>query len=264
MASAERGVGVAAGPLFPAGAAVGVFAAAVAAMLVVGGALATTGVPALAMVLTVQLGCIGAVPVLAGWRRFGPAWPAALGLRRARPRALVGAVAVGLGFWYVNLALSAPLSRWLGSDAELEHLAELVSAAPMWLMLLALAAAPAVCEELLVRGVLTRALAPALGRVGAILAGAALFSLLHFSIARLVPTVLFGVVLGYAVLVTGSAVPGIFMHALNNAVALLLATGRLPVLDEAMRAHPIAWLAGALTACALGIALLPTGDKKSQ
>lgn len=215
-------------------------------------------IPALGMagVLLAQVLALGGVPVIAARLRHGGAAAAALGLRRPRARALAGAAMIGLSFWYVNLQLSTLVSDKLGGDGGLSQIEALLSETPPWLVLVAMAAVPAVCEELLVRGVVTRSLAPSLGRAGAILASAGLFALLHASPARLVPMACFGALLGYTALATGSVVPGMVMHALNNAMALLLAMGTWPDLAAHLSAHPILFLAGAVAASVTGLALV--------
>jgi membrane protease YdiL (CAAX protease family) len=246
------------GPVFPVGEALGLFL--LAAVLLV---LASALTPALGVagILIAQLLAIGGVPAVAAWLRHGARAPAALGLRRPRPRALAGAAAVGLSFWYINLWLTVPLSENLGGEDDLARLEALVAGTPLWLVLLAMAVVPAICEELLVRGLVTRSLAPRLGRAWAIAASAALFALLHASPARLLPTACFGVLLAHATLATGSVVPAMVMHALNNAMALLLATDTWPGLAAGMAAHPVVFLIGALTICVIGMVLLHSAQR---
>jgi membrane protease YdiL (CAAX protease family) len=241
------------GPVFPAGEAMLLFLLAALALVLLSALVPVLGA---AGILIAQVLAIGGVPVVAAWLRYGAAAPAALGLRRPRPRALAGAAAVGLSFWYINLWLAVPLSEHLGGDGDLAPLEALVAETPLWLMLVAMAVTPGVCEELLVRGLVTRSLAPRLGRTLAILASAALFALLHASPARLVPTACFGVLLAHATLSTGSVIPSMVMHTLNNAMALLLAAHTWPGLATAMTAQPALFLAGALAMCALGLGLM--------
>ena len=250
--SSQPGHGAGAG--FPPGQAIGIFCTSIGVLLLTGGLFAPAGV---AGILLAQVVCFGSVPVVAAVMRHGAGAGAALGLRRPRARALAGAACVGASFWYINLWLTVPVAeRYLGGEEEIAHLETLVTAAPAWLVLLALVAAPAVCEELLVRGVVARSLRPAIGRAGAVLASAALFALLHFSVARLLPTALFGVVLAHAALASGSILPSMLIHALNNTIALALTWERLPALAAAIETHPDRLGAGALVICLAGLALL--------
>jgi sodium transport system permease protein len=241
------------GPAFPAGEAMLLFSLAAISLVFLSALIPALGV---AGILIAQVLAIGGVPVVAAWLRHGAAAPAALGLRRPRLRALAGAAAIGMSFWYVNLWLTVPLSEHLGGDGDLSQLEALVSETPLWLVLLAMAVIPAVCEELLVRGLVTRSLAPRLGRTLAILASAALFALLHASPTRLLPTACFGVLLAHATLATGSVLPSMLMHALNNTMALLLAADAWPGLTARMTAQPAVFLAGALAVSSAGLVLM--------
>ena len=180
----------------------------------------------------------------------------ALGLRRPSARAVAGGALIGAGFWCVNLWLVVP---FVDADSnELRALEELIfnNSLPLWLIVIMLAVVPAVCEEVFARGVIARSLRPRLGMAGAILASAALFGLMHMSVDRFLPTAAFGVVLAYAALASGSTVPAMVAHCINNAVALLLAGGQIPDLLSSVEAHPNRWGLGATGVCAIGGALL--------
>lgn len=89
------------------------------------------------------------------------------------------------------------------------------------LYLLLIAVLPGVCEEFLFRGTLM----PLLEKHGVLTAlffSSFLFGIFHLSAVRLPGTFILGFVIGLAVLKTGSLLAGMFMHALNNAVALTL------------------------------------------
>lgn len=130
----------------------------------------------------------------------------------------------------------------------LEGLEELVTAdSPgrlAWLLLL-LAVTPAVCEEIVFRGVLlggTRRLA--VWRV--VLLNGLVFGAFHLSFEtaiRFLPTAWLGIVITWAVLRTGSIWTGSLMHLLNNGIIVLLAS--VPVLREMFSdpdAPPPIWL----------------------
>jgi membrane protease YdiL (CAAX protease family) len=95
-----------------------------------------------------------------------------------------------------------------------------------------------------------------LGRIGAILASAALFALIHGSATRFLPMVCFGVILAHVTLATGSVVPSMVIHAINNVIALLLAAEAGSDLPAGMNVIPVVLLAGAALTCVVGLALL--------
>ena len=240
-------------PAFTAGQALGLFVFVVAALVVANQPLVRLG---LAGIVIAQVLAFGGIPALAAWVRFGAAAPAALGLHRPGLRALAGAACIGASFWYISLSLIVPLTDHLGGTEDLAHLETMVAETPLWLVLVGMAVLPAVCEELLMRGLVARSLSESLGRVGAILVSAGLFALIHGSPARFLPMLCFGVILAHAALTTGSVVPGMVIHAINNVVALLLTTERWPDLAARMEAHPVVFLAAAAVVCIAGVALL--------
>jgi membrane protease YdiL (CAAX protease family) len=83
---------------------------------------------------------------------------------------------------------------------------------------------PAVCEELFFRGYLMRAYGP-VGLRRAVVFNSLLFALLHGSLLRLPVTFTIGVVLSLLALKTGSLIPGMIVHFVNNAVAVALSSG---------------------------------------
>jgi sodium transport system permease protein len=239
--------------MFTAGQALGLFVFVVAALLIANQPLVQLG---LAGIVVAQVLAFGGIPALAAWVRFGAQAAAALGLHRPGRRALAGAACIGASFWYISLSLIVPLTEHLSGKEDLAHLETMVAETPLWLVLVGMAALPAICEELLMRGLVARALTENLGRTGAVLVSAGLFALLHASPARFLPMVCFGVILAHATLTTGSVVTSMVIHAINNVIALLLTAERWPNLTAAMEANWIVFLAGAVVTCIVGLVLL--------
>lgn len=191
-----------------------------------------------------------AAPAWLAARRAG-APGAVLGLVAPRARAVVGSVLVAISLWYVIAVVLVPWVEDLVTEGEAEELARHLSGAePLALKLVALALVPALCEELLFRGALARGLRAPLGLVGAALLSAALFALVHGSLARLPITFALGVVLGVTALRVGSIVPAMVIHAGNNAAAVLLswppAAAHAGFLDRTAVTLPAAILCSAL------------------
>lgn len=78
------------------------------------------------------------------------------------------------------------------------------------------------CEEIFFRGFALPVFARRYGLWGGILISAALFSAFHFSIGALVPIFIFGIVLAWLYVRTGSIYPSMVAHAVQNIVATLL------------------------------------------
>ncbi len=162
--------------------------------------------------------------------RLGPyRFRSALALRPVPPRALTAAVLIMAGGipiswllgWLQSLVLEIP-------EAYMQGFAELLSAdSPgrlVWLFLL-ISITPAVCEELVFRGILLQGLSREMRMARAVLGSAAIFGAFHLSfetVIRFLPTAWLGLLLGYVVWNTRSVFPGMLMHAVNNATILLL------------------------------------------
>ena len=175
---------------------------------------------------------------LAEWLALAILPLALLTLRRRRLREALGvgplpsgslpaALLLGLGalpmawfaFWIANVAapVDPEAARILGRELVARDGEQL-------LVLLALAAiTPAICEELLFRGVLLRTLLRRHSPALAIGASAATFALLHWTpggAARMAPTLILGLLLGWAVWRSGSLWMGMLVHGVYNATLL--------------------------------------------
>jgi sodium transport system permease protein len=193
-----------------------------------------------------------ALPVVVLVRR-GPLDPAtALGLRAPRPLALLGAALAGLSGWYlVGVLVEGLQQRVLPIPRELlEEMQRMLFSGGRSLAidLFALAISPAICEELLFRGVLLRASYPALRLPTAALLNGVLFGLFHLSVYRFLPTCLLGAAMTVIAVRSGSIWPGMLFHALNNSCAILV--GRYARQVERALSRGISPL---LAALALGI-----------
>ncbi len=200
----------------------GVYALAVAGMVLGGGWLADA--PAVVLTMAPLLLFVLLPAWLHSW--LG-AYPQAvvLGWRAPSGRDLLVAlallpVALGLSFglgtlqegWVDVGALQAagePVARLV---------AQLASAGGLPLQLLCLAVVPAICEETLCRGTLLSGLHKSLGPKWAIALSALLFALLHQSPLRLLPQAALGVLLGWLTLRSRSVWPAALVHAGHNAL----------------------------------------------
>jgi sodium transport system permease protein len=173
-----------------------------------------------AQLAATQLGLF-LLPALAVVLGFGFSPRATFALRAPSPRAALGALLVGLSGWIVAGGI---VTRLLPPPEEVsKELTRLVllDGRPLPLVLLLAAVLPAVCEELLFRGLLFSGLRR-LGPWPAIAASSLLFGLAHGSVYRLLPTAFLGVAMGYARYRTGSVASGMIIHVLNNGVAVVL------------------------------------------
>jgi membrane protease YdiL (CAAX protease family) len=139
-----------------------------------------------------------------------------LGVRRFRPSALKWmAAAVGA---YLLFAIVYAL---LIVQPHQEDIAEGFGTIPVQILLIVVAAP--VSEEVCFRGMLFGGLRQRLPRIGAALLAGLVFGGLHAltGVTAVPPLIVFGFLLSLLYEKTGSIVPGIILHMLNNSVALL-------------------------------------------
>ena len=85
--------------------------------------------------------------------------------------------------------------------------------------LISLAVIPAICEELIFRGILVNAL-KSKGEIFAIILSSVMFSIFHFSPAQLIYPICFGLILSIVYLRTKNILFPILLHFINNALSI--------------------------------------------
>ncbi len=176
----------------------------------------------------------------------------ALGLARARARHVLAALLIGASAWVLTSTLAGLIPHDPAERAALEALAQQPAAITIYL---AIGLLPALCEEVLFRGVLARGLATHLRPAIAIGVTAIAFAAYHLNVAQLVPAFCLGLALGILTLRANSAVPAMVAHALNNVMALLVARGDAALLVRVIERHPHLVLGIATVLTASGLAL---------
>lgn len=175
------------------------------------------------LLLTLQVGGF-LLPVLGLVGLFGFDWRRTLALRRPPVTAVLCALVLGTTAW---LFAGGVVARLLPPPESLTRAMERFiqlgdQPMPLWVVWLVIGVTPGICEELVFRGLIFSGLRR-LGPWPAVLLSALLFGLAHASIYRLLPTFVLGVLLGILRWRSGSILPGMVMHALNNALIGTLA-----------------------------------------
>jgi CAAX protease family protein len=139
-----------------------------------------------------------------------------LGVRGFRPGALKWMLAA-VGAYLVFAALYAGI---FGSPHQ-EDIAESFGALPVQILLIVIAAP--VSEEVCFRGMLFGGLRTRMPRLAAALLSGLIFGGLHAltGVTAVPPLIFFGFLLALLYEKTGSIVPGILLHMLNNSIALI-------------------------------------------
>jgi membrane protease YdiL (CAAX protease family) len=140
-----------------------------------------------------------------------------LGVRRVPVGTALKWMAASVGAYFLFAALYSTLI----TPPEQEDIADSFGPVPVQILLIVLGAS--IAEELLFRGFLFGGLREKLPRWVAALVAGVIFGALHAltGISAVPPLIAFGVILCLLYEKTGSIVPGIILHLLNNSVALL-------------------------------------------
>ena len=153
-------------------------------------------------------------------------------LRIAQPRSLQSRQlwAASLGLLELQYAVWSPPPGYLQEFQRLHDMLRPRGPADAALSVLAIAATPAVCEELLFRGLVLQSLRPLLRTAGAVAASAVMFGLIHLDFSgsgatlyRVPFAIVVGVGFAFLRLRTGSLIPPMVAHAVVNATTFAAA-----------------------------------------
>ena len=200
---------------------------------------------------------------------------ASLGLRAASPRTLLAAGCLGGALWVPLQAAMLQLQEWTASDVpdpmreQMEEMfAQLLGVdTPVWALLLVIAFSPAVCEEVVFRGVLLRSMVGKYKTSTIVLTTSILFGLFHMSAIRFLPTAGLGVIMALLALRSGSLLPSMLFHLVHNGISALLAHYQYALTGITIPGTPsLLPLAASLAVIGLGAWLLagataPGGDR---
>jgi membrane protease YdiL (CAAX protease family) len=91
---------------------------------------------------------------------------------------------------------------------------------------------PAICEEIMYRGYVQRALEKSWGIMAAILISGALFGAYHLQISNFIPLATLGVFLAYLTYISDSLVPAMVAHFVNNGGQVIASSFYPEMLDQ--------------------------------
>lgn len=155
-------------------------------------------------------------------------------LRQPQNRVWVAAILLGLSMPLIGLLSSQLLSPPQEFSEKMEAAIFGDGSRSLWLLILAIAIVPAICEEIAFRGIIMKGFMSRLSPGWSIFISSFLFGLLHLSIYRFIPTFCLGLLLGYAVWKTGSLYTSILMHALNNGMGVVLFSFQKQIEEEGL------------------------------
>jgi sodium transport system permease protein len=201
-----------------------------------------------ALILVSQLGFF-LIPSLLWCRIFRAPLAETLQLRWPTRRGWAATVLLAAGGWSVGAVVWQQLLRFPGARAYSDWLGELLGKQGhlgLGSALLLVALLPAIAEEVTFRGVVLAGLRRS-GSLWIAIGGSALvFGLFHVNPYHVVAAFAVGLLLGWVALESGSLLPGVLIHLVNNGAQVLL--DRIPGLAERLHSPVIAALALASTA----------------
>ena len=105
---------------------------------------------------------------------------------------------------------------------SVQEILDMASLVPFGLALLAVAVAPAICEEIIFRGIIGRGLIARYGFVGGVAFTSALFAAVHLAPMQVIGLIPVAIMLHVIYLSTRSFWMPMLLHLLNNTIALLM------------------------------------------
>lgn len=188
-----------------------------------------------------------------------------LALEKPAQRMVTLSVLLGGALWFLSIGLMElqatawpPAPEYLEAFRAIHRALAPKNALDAMVSIFVIALAPAIGEEIVIRGVLLPSLLRPLGRVGAVGLSAFVFALVHFDAYRFAFTLAIGLFLGAVRVASGSLWPPILAHATLNTLTFLVA----PLVDDPSQAYTpqpllglVCLVAGAAVTVPLGRAL---------
>ena len=145
------------------------------------------------------------------------------GFRNTGAVSFVGAFFVILGMYPINIAVSyGVISLFPQSANNVVTTFSSIMDGNVVSVFLVIALTPAICEEMLFRGLIYNAMKARYRVSVAIGIVAVLFGIYHMSLVKFIPTGLLGLMLCYVAYKTGSIYPSMMMHFINNALSVVV------------------------------------------
>ena len=145
-------------------------------------------------------------------------------LYKPRGRHVVGAVIFWIGLFFVSNGLANLLMPLSPYNKEVnEQLSAALIHDNLWINLLVVAVLPAICEELLFRGIIYKGIennGKSMKR--AIILSGILFGFMHMDFIRMIPTALLGIGFAYVLYRSRSIFLCMLMHFLNNGFIVIV------------------------------------------
>ncbi|MDE6738097.1 MAG: ABC transporter permease, partial [Lachnospiraceae bacterium] len=145
------------------------------------------------------------------------------GFARTKAVNFMGGALISVGMVLLNLVITAALMKLFPQSTEnMETVFSDLFESNVVAAFLVIAVTPAVCEEMLFRGVIMRSMKAKYRVSSAIAITAILFGLYHMSLVKFIPTGFIGLLLCLVAWKADSIYPAMLMHFINNAISVIV------------------------------------------
>lgn len=135
----------------------------------------------------------------------------------------LGGALISVGMVLLNLVITAALMKLLPQSTEnMETVFSELFESNVLAAFVVVAVTPAICEEMLFRGVIMHSMRAKYRVSSAIAITAVLFGLYHMSLVKFIPTGLIGLMLCLVAWKADSIYPAMLMHFINNAISVIV------------------------------------------
>lgn len=207
------------------------------------------------------------VPFLVTPGMTGYKWSDTVPMRKAPLGKSTAVVMLGLGVCALSNIASAIFGSMFksitGNDVVSNDYGQGKGIVSFIIMLLCVGVLPALVEEFAFRGVILGTMRKYMGDGASIFLSAMLFGLLHGNLVQIPFAFGVGLILGYSVVYTGSMIPGMVLHCINNTMSVVLSyalVGVSPMIDGIMS---LLYLAVLLLIGACGLIMLLKIDRNA-
>lgn len=135
---------------------------------------------------------------------------------------LLYTIILGCFVCFLSIGFSGLFNLGTLDPEATETLNNLVMNNSIWVTLLSVGIIVPISEEIIFRGSVFKNLSEHFNIKWVIVIQAVIFSVYHFNLVQALPTLIIGLVIGFAVYYTNSIISGIIIHILNNSIAIIL------------------------------------------
>ena len=146
----------------------------------------------------------------------------AMGLYKFKVKHAWGSACLVLGLFPIIYYLTSSLPGYESMQQSLSDSMSSINHFPVWVHIIFFAIFPGICEEISYRGVILSGFRKRFPPFIAVVTTSLLYSVGHFSLLRIIPTLAIGLAMGFVAISSRSVYPSILGHILFNSFAIVI------------------------------------------